>query len=77
MRPLRAGLYARVSTADQQTLPLQITTTREYAEHRGWTVAVVAEGIGSGAKVCPKHQELMKKAKRGQIDVVVVWKLDR
>ena len=39
--------------------------------------AIIAEEIGSGAKVRPKHQELMKIAKRGQIDVVVVWKLDR
>jgi len=27
----RAGLYARVSTNDQQTIPLQIRALREYA----------------------------------------------
>jgi hypothetical protein len=27
----RAGLYARVSTTDQQTIPLQIRALREYA----------------------------------------------
>lgn len=30
------ALYARVSSHDQQTLPLQIKTMREYALRRGW-----------------------------------------
>ena len=44
---LRAGLYARVSTIDQQTLPMQNRAMREYAvtarlddrpaSPRGWT----------------------------------------
>ncbi len=29
--PLRASLYARVSTDDQQTIPLQMRALREYA----------------------------------------------
>ena len=33
----RAGLYARVSTNDQQTLPMQTRAMREYAARRGWT----------------------------------------
>ena len=36
---LRAGLYARVSTNDQQTLPMQSRAMREYAARRGWTIA--------------------------------------
>ena len=35
---VRVGLYARVSTQDQQTLPLQIRAMREYAATRGWTI---------------------------------------
>jgi predicted site-specific integrase-resolvase len=31
----RAGLYARVSTNDQQTLPMQSRAMREYAAQRG------------------------------------------
>jgi hypothetical protein len=31
---LRAGLYARVSTHDQQTLPAQNRAMREYANRR-------------------------------------------
>ena len=36
----RAGLYARVSTNDQQTCPMQSRAMREYAARRGWTIAV-------------------------------------
>ena len=36
----RAGLYARVSTNDQQTLPMQSRAMREYAARRGWTIAL-------------------------------------
>ena len=36
---LRAGLDARVSTLDQQTLPMQMRTLREHAAKLGWTVA--------------------------------------
>src|SRR5258708_22017522 len=41
----RVGLYARVSTHDQQTLPLPLSAMREHAEHRGWTVVVAGEGV--------------------------------
>ncbi len=34
----RVGLYARVSTHDQQTLPLQMRAMREYAARRGWAI---------------------------------------
>lgn len=44
---LHAGLYARVSTNDQQTLPMQLRALRDYA------------------------------ARRREIDVVLVWRLDR
>lgn len=38
LRMLRAGLYARVSTNDQQTLSMQSRALREYAARRGWTI---------------------------------------
>jgi len=37
---LRAGLYARVSTQDQQTIPMQTRALREYAARRGWRIAL-------------------------------------
>src|SRR5260370_28054575 len=38
--PSRAGLYARVSTHDQQTLKLQNRAMRDYASRRGWVIAI-------------------------------------
>jgi len=33
--PFRVGLYARVSTHDQQTLPMQLSAMRAYAKRGG------------------------------------------
>ena len=74
---LRVGLYARVSTHDQQTLPLQISAMREYAKRRGWTVAMQIEEVGSGAKDRPARNDILGAAIRREIDIVLVWKLDR
>ena len=46
---LRAGLYARVSTNDQQTLAMQNRAMREYAARRGWTIALQIREVNSGA----------------------------
>jgi predicted site-specific integrase-resolvase len=48
---IRAGLYARVSTHDQQTLKLQNRAMQDYADRRGWTVAIEIKEVGSGASV--------------------------
>jgi predicted site-specific integrase-resolvase len=45
----RAGLYARVSTNDQQTLPMQTRALQEYAARRGWRTALQVREVGSGA----------------------------
>ena len=74
---LRAGLYARVSTHDQQTLPLQIRAMREYAAKRGWTIAAQIKEVGSGAAERELRQNLLSAARRREIDVVLVWRLDR
>src|SRR6478735_8054530 len=54
----RAGLYARVSTNDQQTLSMQSRAMREYAARRGWTIAVNIREVGSGATNREALQEL-------------------
>lgn len=74
---LRAGLYARVSTLDQQTLPMQVRALREYALKRGWTVVEECKEVGSGAAARAIRQRLMDSARRREIDVVLVWRLDR
>lgn len=73
----RAGLYARVSTHDQKTLSLQTRAMREYAEKRGWTIAVQIKEVGSGAAERDLREELLAAARRREIDVVLVWRLDR
>jgi DNA invertase Pin-like site-specific DNA recombinase len=71
------GLYARVSTQDQQTIPLQIRAMREYATRRGWRIALQVKEIGSGASQRERREQLLEAARRRQIDVVLVWRLDR
>jgi len=44
----RAGLYARLSTNDQQTLAMQNRAMREYAARRGWTIALQVREVNSG-----------------------------
>src|SRR3989454_4723733 len=73
----RAGLYARVSTNDQQTLPMQIHALREYIGRRGWTIAVQVREVGSGAAKRQAREKLLEAARRREIDVVLVWRLDR
>jgi len=75
--PLRVALYARVSTHDQQTLPLQIRAMRQYAAKRGWTIATQIKEVGSGAAQRELRQALLAVARRREVDVVLVWRLDR
>jgi DNA invertase Pin-like site-specific DNA recombinase len=73
----RVGLYARVSTHDQQTLSLQMRAMREYAAKRRWTIAVQIKEVGSGAAARELRENLLAASRRREIDVVLVWRLDR
>jgi putative DNA-invertase from lambdoid prophage Rac len=73
----RAGLYARVSTHDQQTLAMQNGAMREYAVRRGWTIAWQVREVNSGAARRDAREKLLEAARRREIDVVLVWRLDR
>ncbi len=73
----RAGLYARVSTSDPQTLPMQSRSMREYAARRGWSIAMQVREVGSGAAHREAREQLMEASRRREIDVVLVWRLDR
>ena len=74
---LTAGLYARVSTHDQHTLPMQLRAMREYAKRRDWSIAVEIRDIASGTSVRPRREELIHSARRRELDVILVWRLDR
>jgi putative DNA-invertase from lambdoid prophage Rac len=73
----RVGLYARVSTHDQQTLPLQRSAMREHAEHRGWDIVMEVEDVGSGVRERPRRDDLVRAARRRELDLILVWRLDR
>ena len=73
----RAGLYARVSTNDQQTLAMQNRAMREYAARRDWTIALQIREVNSGAAKREAREKLLEAARRREIDVVLVWRLDR
>jgi DNA invertase Pin-like site-specific DNA recombinase len=49
----------------------------EYADHRGWTVAMQVREVGSGAAQRQAREKLLEAARRCEIDVVLVWRLDR
>ena len=74
---LRAGLYARVSSNDQQTLAMQNRAMREYAARRGWMIAMQVREVNSGAARREAREKLMEAARRREIDLVLVWRLDR
>ena len=74
---MRAALYARVSTHDQQTIGLQIESMSAYIRDRDWKIVSQVKDVGSGAKERPGRESLLKAARRREVDVVVVWRLDR
>ena len=76
-KTFRAGLYARVSTNDQQTLAMQNRAMREYAARRGWVIALQVREVNSGAAKREARERLREAARRREIDLVLVWRLDR
>jgi putative DNA-invertase from lambdoid prophage Rac len=71
----RAALYARVSTAEQTT-GNQLEDLHRIASARGWD-PVLYEEQASAVKHRPVLDRLMVDARRGKVQVVVVWALDR
>ncbi len=79
-KPLRAALYARVST-DRQSTENQLRELRQAAERLGWEVVkeFVDRGI-SGAKGRtgrPQLDAMLKGVARKDFDVVASWSVDR
>ncbi len=74
---MRVALYARVSTKDQNTLPMQMKAMRSLARQRNWTVVMAVKETGSGASDRPERESILDAARRHHIDAVIVWKIDR
>jgi len=74
---MNVGLYARVSTYDQHTLPMQMQAMRQYVKHRQWTIVTEITDIESGVNKRPKRERLLSAARRRELDRIIVWRLDR
>jgi DNA invertase Pin-like site-specific DNA recombinase len=77
MHGFRAALYHRVSTIDQDPT-LAREELRRAAAQRDLVVVLDVEETGSGARNDrPGLRRVVEAAQRGDIDVVLAWKLDR
>ena len=73
----RAVLYMRVSSLDQHP-ETQLFDLRQMAAQRGYEIVQEYTDRISGAKAKrPGLDELMRDARRGRFDVVLVWASDR
>jgi DNA invertase Pin-like site-specific DNA recombinase len=74
---VRAAIYCRVSTAEQNP-DNQRQELRRYVAARGWTgVEYIDHGVSGAKDRRPALDRMMADAKRRKIDVVICWKLDR
>ncbi len=56
---------------------MQLRALREYAARRSWIVVMQVKEAGSGAAHRQLREKLTDAARRCEIDVVLVWRLDR
>ena len=74
---MKAAIYARVSTLDQEP-ENQLQELRRYVEARGWTgQEYVDRGVSGSKDRRPALDQLVVDAKRRKFDVVCCWRLDR
>lgn len=78
----RAALYLRVSTRHQvehNGTDAQLQALQRLADQRGWVVAQVFrdEGVSGRKRSRPGLDRMMAAVRRGEIDVVAVWRFDR
>ncbi len=74
---MRIAIYLRVST-DQQSHDSQRAELEDYCKRRGWQNVQWFTDTASGAKTCRAGlDELMALARRGKVDAVLTFKLDR
>lgn len=74
---MKIAIYTRVST-DKQTHDSQLNELREYCQRRTWTRVAEYSDVISGSKFSRTGlDKLMADIRRGRVDVVVCFKLDR
>jgi DNA invertase Pin-like site-specific DNA recombinase len=73
----RVGLYARVSTSEQETAN-QLEALRSFAGARGWALTeFVDHGISGAKERRPAFDALLEAVRKRRVDVVACVKLDR
>jgi len=80
MEKVRAALYARCSTLDKGQDPeLQLVPLREYCQRRDFIITgeYVDNGISGTKERRPQLDRLLEAARKRQVDMIIVWKLDR
>ena len=77
-KPKRVGIYARVSTSDQNS-DMQLVELREHADRRNWEIVAeyVDEGVSGSKASRPQLDKLMADARRRKFDLCLVWRFDR
>lgn len=74
---MRAAIYVRVSTFDQEP-ENQLAELRQYVAARGWTaVEYIDRGISGAKDSRPALDQLVADARRRKFDVLLCWRLDR
>ena len=79
-RPIRAALYARISTLNHGQDPeVQLRELREFCQRRGFTIAheYVDKGISGSREKRPALDKLLADCKKRLVDVVLVYRYDR
>jgi DNA invertase Pin-like site-specific DNA recombinase len=73
----RIFIYVRVST-DKQTTESQVGELLEYCQRRGWEKPTIIADTAGGSTSCRNGlDELMTLVRRGKVDAVLAFKLDR
>jgi len=76
-KTIRAAVYVRVSTTDQNC-ELQLREIQDYATRQGWDITETYQDTVSGAKASrPGLTRLMDDARARRFSFLLVWKLDR
>jgi len=74
--PLRCAIYLRHST-DKSKTENQRPEVEQIARARGYEVVATFEEQASAVKKRPEYERMMKAARRGAFDVLIVWAIDR
>ena len=73
---MNVAVYIRVSTKDQ-TYNQQIEPCLNFCKMKGWNKVDIFKEVESSVKVRPVFEELLRQARAGKYQNIVVWRIDR